>query len=226
MNSSICRSITKSNVFPAIWRQSFISKKCISTRTFPYRTGSIPLIQPCKQRLQTHSLVPLRAFSLTRTVFKEIASTVEGEVKSSEQQEDATPPADGRLLLAFTCNRCGHRQARHLSRRAYYTGVVIIQCDGCKSKHLIADHLDWFRDKGVTVEDLMREKGESVTWLQASDLKDIPNTDGKQQAATEEALVEIPSEDVARLREILGEAQARMRKDANTQATLHQQDKG
>ncbi|RKP07548.1 DNL zinc finger-domain-containing protein, partial [Thamnocephalis sphaerospora] len=67
-----------------------------------------------------------------------------------------------RLLLAFTCGRCGHRDAKHLSRRAYLTGVVIVQCSGCTSKHLIADNLGWFRDEGVTIETLMREKGDSV----------------------------------------------------------------
>lgn len=45
---------------------------------------------------------------------------------------------------------------------------MIVQCPGCKNRHLIADNLGWFKqpDTGEgtlrTVEDLMRAKGEKV----------------------------------------------------------------
>ncbi|KAI9228132.1 MAG: DNL zinc finger-domain-containing protein, partial [Piptocephalis tieghemiana] len=67
-----------------------------------------------------------------------------------------------RLLLAFTCKRCNHRSHKTFSKTAYETGVVIIQCDGCQSRHLIADNKGWFRDGRVTIEDLVREKGGQV----------------------------------------------------------------
>ncbi|RKP25491.1 DNL zinc finger-domain-containing protein [Syncephalis pseudoplumigaleata] len=190
---------------------------CMPISPFHSRLGLPATIRRNVPRLPVHSALLVRAFSLTRTTAND--GIVPGDDSASKEREgNAASSTDGRLLLAFTCNRCGHRQARHLSRRAYYTGVVIIQCDGCKSKHLIADHLDWFRDGGITVEQLMREKGESVTWLQASDLADPPETsDRSGDAAAEEPLVEIPSEDVARLREILGEARARIQKDAAAQ---------
>ena len=46
-------------------------------------------------------------------------------------------------------------------------GVVIIKCDGCKKNHLIADHLGWFDSQKPpgTIEDIMREKGETVERL-------------------------------------------------------------
>ncbi|KAI9337398.1 DNL zinc finger-domain-containing protein [Zopfochytrium polystomum] len=50
-----------------------------------------------------------------------------------------------------------------MSKRAYETGVVIVQCDGCKSRHLIADHLGWFdttQGKIGTIEDIMKRKAE------------------------------------------------------------------
>ena len=51
-----------------------------------------------------------------------------------------------------------------MSKGAYTSGVVIIQCPDCKNRHLIADHLGWFKDqKGVTVEDLVKEHGKEVT---------------------------------------------------------------
>jgi hypothetical protein len=52
-----------------------------------------------------------------------------------------------------------------MSKHAYNHGVVIMQCDHCKSRHLIADHLGWFRNGGVTVEDLVKERGETVQKL-------------------------------------------------------------
>ncbi|KAI8322025.1 zf-DNL-domain-containing protein, partial [Martensiomyces pterosporus] len=67
-----------------------------------------------------------------------------------------------RLLIGFTCKVCKHRQFKTMSKHAYEKGVVLIQCDSCKNRHLIADNLGWFRDKSINVEDLMREKGEKV----------------------------------------------------------------
>lgn len=43
-----------------------------------------------------------------------------------------------------------------------------MQCDHCKNRHLIADHLGWFKNGGVTVEDLVKERGETVQKLTKS----------------------------------------------------------
>jgi len=44
---------------------------------------------------------------------------------------------------------------------------VLVECPGCKNRHLIADHLGWFKDstqdgKLCTIEDLLKAKGEKV----------------------------------------------------------------
>ena len=49
-----------------------------------------------------------------------------------------------------------------MSKRAYEHGVVIMRCDGCARLHLVADRLGWFRDGGVDIEQLVRERGQSV----------------------------------------------------------------
>ena len=52
-----------------------------------------------------------------------------------------------------------------MSKHAYEKGVVLIKCDTCANVHLIADHLGWFdSQKGPlgTIENIMKEKGESV----------------------------------------------------------------
>ncbi|KAI4678743.1 uncharacterized protein J4E84_008561 [Alternaria hordeiaustralica] len=64
--------------------------------------------------------------------------------------------------LTFTCNVCKTRSSHRLSKQGYHHGTVLIQCPGCKNRHLIADHLKVFSDKSVTIEDLMREKGSLV----------------------------------------------------------------
>ncbi|KAL4252856.1 hypothetical protein ABKN59_003576 [Abortiporus biennis] len=79
-----------------------------------------------------------------------------------------TPP-EPRLSLTFTCTvkDCGTRSTHEFTKRAYTKGIVIVECPGCKNRHLIADHLGWFKEsteEGTlkTVEDLMRAKGEKV----------------------------------------------------------------
>ncbi|KAJ1964180.1 hypothetical protein GGI12_001584 [Dipsacomyces acuminosporus] len=59
-----------------------------------------------------------------------------------------------------------------MSKNAYQNGVVLMQCDECKNRHLIADHLGWFRDRSVNIEDLMRANGEKVRQLKDAGLLD------------------------------------------------------
>ncbi|KAI9477393.1 hypothetical protein IWW42_004656 [Coemansia sp. RSA 1085] len=94
----------------------------------------------------------------------------------------ANDPKEARLLIGFTCKVCSHRQHKTMSKNAYQKGVVLIQCDGCKNRHLIADNLGWFRDRNVNIEDLMREKGEQVRQLKNQDLLDDIEADQIKQA--------------------------------------------
>ncbi|KAJ2894392.1 hypothetical protein GGI21_005295 [Coemansia aciculifera] len=72
-----------------------------------------------------------------------------------------------------------------MSKNAYERGVVLMQCDGCKNRHLIADNKGWFRDKSVNVEELMREKGEEVRQL--TDLGLLDNIEaGEAQRAIDD----------------------------------------
>ncbi|EON63773.1 hypothetical protein W97_03001 [Coniosporium apollinis CBS 100218] len=64
--------------------------------------------------------------------------------------------------MTFTCARCKTRSTHRVSKQGYYHGTVLITCPGCKNRHLISDHLKIFSDKRVTLEDIMKEKGNLV----------------------------------------------------------------
>ncbi|PWN31030.1 zf-DNL-domain-containing protein [Jaminaea rosea] len=87
---------------------------------------------------------------------------------AGEEARSGTPigQIEQRLSLTFTCavEGCGHRSTHEFAKRSYEKGIVIVQCPECKNRHLIADHLSWFKDAGEakTVEEMVREKGGRV----------------------------------------------------------------
>jgi DNL zinc finger len=83
----------------------------------------------------------------------------------SQQQPDGIPigKLDGRLNLIYTCGVCQSRNSHFISKQAYEKGVVIVTCESCENKHLIADNLDWFKDmEEKNIEQMMAKKGEMV----------------------------------------------------------------
>jgi mitochondrial protein import protein ZIM17 len=103
------------------------------------------------------------------------------EIPTFESQEESAPQKNviGRIAepyktLVFTCKVCNTRSARTFSSRAYNEGVVVVECDGCGNKHLIADNLGWFRDERINAAGLAREQGEELKELKVEDLMDAP----------------------------------------------------
>ncbi|KAI0698382.1 DNL zinc finger-domain-containing protein [Cytidiella melzeri] len=101
-------------------------------------------------------------------------SVAKSDVDTANKVAEHTPPyetqpEEPRLSLTFTCtvSECDTRSTHEFTKRSYERGIVIVQCPGCKNRHLIADHLSWFKDstedgKLRTIEDLMKAKGEKV----------------------------------------------------------------
>jgi len=132
---------------------------------------------------QSHSRLPTRALSYSApradlgsscpatssTAEEKKSDAVHSPTARKSQKEVTFETAEPRLSLTFTCTvtDCGTRSSHQFTRRSYEKGIVIVECPGCKNRHLIADHLGWFKEstedgKLRTVEDLMRAKGEIV----------------------------------------------------------------
>lgn len=118
-------------------------------------------------------LFPKRISSFKR-LFSESPAIGSLKEKSSDLLDDVkkTRPS---MLLGFTCKICDTRTHRNISKLAYTKGIVLVQCPHCQNRHLIADHLGWFKQQqgeGVngcipnqhhkTIEEIMNSKGEQI----------------------------------------------------------------
>lgn len=64
--------------------------------------------------------------------------------------------------MTFTCRPCGERSRHRISKQGYHYGSVLVHCPGCNNRHIISDHLQIFGDRRVTVEEILRERGQLV----------------------------------------------------------------
>ncbi|EFN55185.1 hypothetical protein CHLNCDRAFT_134348 [Chlorella variabilis] len=94
-------------------------------------------------------------------------STTGAEAEAAAAALHARPPPghtdfqQRQLVMLFTCTKCNTRAAKAFSKQSYEQGVVIVECPGCHNKHLIADNLGWFGQKG-TVEEFAAARGSTV----------------------------------------------------------------
>lgn len=102
-----------------------------------------------------------RPFSSSQNVKADESSQRVKTVDSSQNVKTMESSPEKRLLIGFTCARCNHRSHHTISHQAYHHGLVMIECEGCRVRHLIADNLGWFKDA--------REDG-SVGWKKIEEL--------------------------------------------------------
>lgn len=114
--------------------------------------------------------------TLTSLVSKTPATTY--RFHSTDNKNTASFQVDNpQLMIAFTCKKCDTRSSHTFSRQSYYKGSVLIQCPGCKNRHLIADNLKIFKDDNFNLEDVLKAQGQSVA-TDTLDLafEDIPDS--------------------------------------------------
>ena len=138
-------------------------------------TRPSPLRSPPLQPVETRAAFALRPFPIYSRPFRRFqttttpdpASKTSASVSIAPERKPwrAAPhrrPDEPVYELYFTCKTCKERSGHSISKQGYHHGTTLVQCPGCNNRHLISDHLKIFSDKGVTLEDILREKGETV----------------------------------------------------------------
>ncbi|XP_015368624.1 PREDICTED: DNL-type zinc finger protein-like [Diuraphis noxia] len=84
-------------------------------------------------------------------------------VQNHNHEKQSDNELAGKMQISFTCTVCNTRNTRRFSKLSYEKGIVIVECDGCRNNHLIADNLGWFPDTGYkNIEEILSSKGEKV----------------------------------------------------------------
>lgn len=68
-----------------------------------------------------------------------------------------------KLMIGFTCKKCSTRSSHTMSKQAFETGLVLIQCPGCKNRHLIADNLKVFSEGNFNLRQHLEKHGELIS---------------------------------------------------------------
>ncbi|KAI0135027.1 DNL zinc finger-domain-containing protein [Daldinia grandis] len=81
---------------------------------------------------------------------------------SASKKASTTKHVEPHYQLTFTCVPCGKRSTHTITKQGYHHGSVLITCPSCRNRHVISDHLSIFGDRKITIEDLMKERGQLV----------------------------------------------------------------
>nr|OQO29979.1 hypothetical protein B0A51_02671 [Rachicladosporium sp. CCFEE 5018] len=142
----------------------------------PRSATAILLRQPAARwtipGLRLHSTDAVQSTGRTLTDRSDDAKAASDAVAARKAEEPA-------YQMSFTCKECQERSSHRITKQAYHHGTVLVTCPGCKNRHLIADHMKIFSDKKITLEDIMREKGEYITKGALGADGDIEFYDGK-----------------------------------------------
>ncbi|KAK4180814.1 DNL zinc finger-domain-containing protein [Triangularia setosa] len=126
----------------------------LTSQSIP-RTTPPQLLKPRFRSLRLiHSIPRPRASPLPSTPSSSTPSTI--PLSSPKPTKSPQPSYE----LTFTCVPCNTRSRHTVSKQGYHHGSVLIACPNCKNRHVISDHLKIFGDKALTVEDILKEKGQ------------------------------------------------------------------
>jgi mitochondrial protein import protein ZIM17 len=115
----------------------------------------------------------------------DVASSDSAQQQPKSESDRPKIESSAYYQLSFTCVPCGHRSHHNVSKQGYHTGSTLITCPECRNRHVISDHLGIFGDRKITVEDLLREKGQLVKRGSLGEDGDIEFWPDDQQTASE-----------------------------------------
>lgn len=133
------------------------AQQCIALSSTP-STPSAPQLQQHLGSIRFAHTIPRPNKSFQSS---ESSSDPESS-QSSEDESTRSIRKEPHYLLTFTCKPCGERSRHTISKQGYHHGSVLVACPGCRNRHVISDHLKIFGDRSITVEDLLRERGQLV----------------------------------------------------------------
>ena len=114
--------------------------ECNTTPQFPHSWAASSLLPLLPARTRAPAIRPFaRRFQTTSA-----SSSTSTQNEQSASREEA--PA---YEMTFTCKVCETRSTHRISKQGYHHGTVLIQCPGCKNRHLMADHLKVWEYKSV-----------------------------------------------------------------------------
>ncbi|KAL1966905.1 hypothetical protein VTN77DRAFT_3649 [Rasamsonia byssochlamydoides] len=82
---------------------------------------------------------------------------------ANAEQNAARRAQEPAYRITFTCKPCGYRSSHQMSKHGYHKGTVLISCPSCHNRHVISDHLGIFLDQKSTLEDILQQKGMTLT---------------------------------------------------------------
>ncbi|KAF3762975.1 hypothetical protein M406DRAFT_264408 [Cryphonectria parasitica EP155] len=117
-------------------------------------------------RLAIPASTPSRLTAPFNTTFHRYAHSIPRPPSSTPSTSSSIPKPNTSKQpsyeLTFTCVPCGTRSAHNVSKQGYHHGSVLITCPSCRNRHIISDHLNIFGNRSITVEELMKERGQLV----------------------------------------------------------------
>lgn len=148
---------------PLISSTTSISARTPSTRLFSsqlkhIRAPSTTLRSPLS--IQRHIIPTLRQNS---SASKPLTDAAAQDEAAQALQNEERRKAEAAYRISFTCKPCGERSEHRMSKQGYHHGTVLIQCPSCKNRHVMSDHLGIFFDKSTTLEDLLKQGGQTIT---------------------------------------------------------------
>lgn len=143
-------------------RISSVFNSFLRSSRAPFPFLSTPLLRPyprLPRTLQPGQIVRRYAHQIPKPGRP---SPPAGQEAKDDSQAKTRKQLEPHYELTFTCVPCGSRSSHTISKQGYHKGSVLITCPSCRNRHIISDHLNIFGDRQLTIEDIMRERGQLV----------------------------------------------------------------